>query len=281
MRQQIIIVTILMFVASSILWKPLGVLIFSAAVVRSFIIMHDCGHGIYWKNKYLDYLTGLAAATVSLTSYSDWLNIHKKHHLHSNEIGYEQHNQTSPLTVNEFKKLDDWERFMYKLQFGKYSLFTITPTITFLSSLLNAKLYELVLIFIMLGLLIHKNGFIETWIGYSIAAVFGVTMFHLQHTFDGSYKEESESYDAQENALRGTSFIQMPFFLKWFTLNNEYHHIHHYNQTIPCYKLAEYHENNLEKFKNVKKTYFSDILTTYKWSLYDSDEKKFVDCLEL
>ena len=65
----------------------------------------------------------------------------------------------------------------------------------------------------------------------------GQLLFHLQHTFEGSYKSRQAYYCSYVNAMRGCSYIPLPGFLKFFTAGIEYHHIHHLNTRVPCYKV--------------------------------------------
>lgn len=66
----------------------------------------------------------------------------------------------------------------------------------------------------------------------------GQLLFHLQHTFEGSYKSRQAYYCSYVNAMRGCSYIPLPECLKFFTAGIEYHHIHHLNTRVPCYKVS-------------------------------------------
>jgi len=43
-------------------------------------------------------------------------------------------------------------------------------------------------------------------------------------------------------AQSGSTLILVPAFLRFATLGIEYHHIHHNTPSVPCYKLAQCHE---------------------------------------
>ena len=61
-----------------------------------------------------------------------------------------------------------------------------------------------------------------------------------------------------DSALLGSSFIQIPFWLKYFTDGIEYHYIHHINSKIPNYNLHAYHEEVINKndmYDNIKHYY--------------------------
>jgi acyl-lipid omega-6 desaturase (Delta-12 desaturase) len=49
-------------------------------------------------------------------------------------------------------------------------------------------------------------------------------------------------HDKHEAGLLGSTYLLVPWYLKWSTLGIEYHHIHHLTTRIPCYKLQECHE---------------------------------------
>jgi hypothetical protein len=58
---------------------------------------------------------------------------------------------------------------------------------------------------------------------------------------------EEEMLKSHAVYLLGSSFIQIPYLLKYFTMGIEYHHIHHTNAKIPGYNLQQYHEEVVSK----------------------------------
>ena len=70
-------------------------------------------------------------------------------------------------------------------------------------------------------------------------------MFHLQHQVNIGYWKPIENGDqlSKDNAeLLGSSVIQIPPFIDYFTSGIEYHNIHHLDPGIPCYNIKKCYE---------------------------------------
>ena len=103
----------------------------------------------------------------------------------------------------------------------------------------------------------------------------GYLLFHAQHTFHGAYKRRDLAFDEYQAAMLGSSFLQIPNLLKFFTLGIEYHHIHHLNTRVPCYRLQECHETGLKHFKSVPRLSMLDLVRSLPLSLYDEAKREF------
>ena len=111
----------------------------------------------------------------------------------------------------------------------------------------------------------------------------GVMLFHLQHGYNPSYIVNNETYNQKDSGLIGSSFIQIPKYLKYFTGGIEYHHIHHMNSKIPNYNLEAYHNEVVSKsnmFDNIIKLYMTDCYNNLWLTLYDEDKKKYITFAE-
>lgn len=59
-----------------------------------------------------------------------------------------------------------------------------------------------------------------------VAAISGFLMFHWQHIVPANtYRKPSSTYDRVDAALEGSTFLMVPWWLKWMTLGIEYHHV--------------------------------------------------------
>jgi len=106
-------------------------------------------------------------------------------------------------------------------------------------------------------------------------------LFHAQHTFDGVYKRRTEDWDFYANGLLGSSYIQIPEALKWFSCGIEYHHIHHLNVAVPSYKIRECHEAAEELWEEVPKFGLEAIPGTMKYGVWDERAQDFLSTPEL
>ena len=74
-----------------------------------------------------------------------------------------------------------------------------------------------------------------TWLASSI----GVWLFFVQHQFEGTSWEREGDWTFHQGALAGSSHLDLPPVLRWFTANIGVHHVHHLAARIPSYRLGE------------------------------------------
>ena len=72
-----------------------------------------------------------------------------------------------------------------------------------------------------------------------VAASIGTWLVFVQHSFPGVVCQEGPEWDHVDAALRGSSFLDLPPVLRWFSGNVGYHHAHHLDPRIPFYRLPE------------------------------------------
>lgn len=70
----------------------------------------------------------------------------------------------------------------------------------------------------------------------------------MQHHVNISYFEPPEKHTVEQAAIYGSTMLHIPWYLKWFSLGIEYHHIHHFNMRVPCYNLQQCHEDAPDYF---------------------------------
>ncbi len=76
-------------------------------------------------------------------------------------------------------------------------------------------------------------------VSVSLAGGAGLVLFTVQHNFEHSYASDNEGWDYVTAAIQGTSFLVLPRWLNWFTVDIAYHHVHHLSAKIPNYCLAQ------------------------------------------
>lgn len=107
------------------------------------------------------------------------------------------------------------------------------------------------------------------------AAIF-ISVFFVQHNFEGSYAHKTEDWDYLLGALEGSSYLELPKILRWFTADISYHNIHHLSERIPNYNLAACHRKNSHLLSNVKTLRISDMPDCSKFILWDSASNSLV-----
>ena len=70
----------------------------------------------------------------------------------------------------------------------------------------------------------------------------GVWLFYVQHQFEETYWQTNEEWSFDDAALQGSSHLDLPRILQFFTGNIGLHHVHHLSARIPNYNLQAAHE---------------------------------------
>ncbi|MEA5508830.1 fatty acid desaturase [Crocosphaera sp. UHCC 0190] len=111
------------------------------------------------------------------------------------------------------------------------------------------------------------------WSIYSITLTFSaaifIYVFFVQHNFEGSYAHKTEGWDYLRGAIEGSSFLDLPIILRWFSANIGYHHIHHLSERIPNYHLEACYEANRHLLTQSKTLHIGDMLGCSKFILWN------------
>jgi omega-6 fatty acid desaturase (delta-12 desaturase) len=117
-------------------------------------------------------------------------------------------------------------------------------------------------------------------ISVSLAGGVGIMLFTVQHNFEHSYASDNEKWDHDSGALEGTSFLILPWFMNWFTVNIAYHHIHHLSSRIPNYCLVDCHNKYSHLFSSVRRLKLSQIPKSLKCILWDASAQRIISVAE-
>jgi omega-6 fatty acid desaturase (delta-12 desaturase) len=114
----------------------------------------------------------------------------------------------------------------------------------------------------------------------SIAGGVGIVLFTVQHNFEHSYASDDQRWDIDTGAMEGTSYLVLPRWLNWFTVNIGYHHVHHLSASIPNYRLAECHAEYQHLFGNVTRLKLGDVLGALRCILWDTRAQRIISLAE-
>ena len=273
-------------------WLTLALSVPTAGLlVRTFIIMHDCGHGSFFRSRRANDLVGFIAGVLTLTPYLQWRRDHAIHHATSGNLENRGHGDITTLTVREYLQASRWKRLRYRIYRNPLVMFGLGPLyLMFMQRVrwensseakrerfsvwaTNLALAALVtgcsfLIGIKALLLIYVPAFM-----FSGAA--GIWLFYVQHQFDDTYWEGRESWDYADAAMRGSSYFKLPRVLQWFTGSIGLHHVHHLNPGIPNYLLQRCHDEN-PVFHGVTVLTLWQSLKTLRLKLWDEHSRRMV-----
>ena len=196
---------------------------------------------------------------LTLTPFSQWRRDHALHHASSGDLERRGHGDVPTLTVREYLARSPRGRLVYRairhpaiLLFGgpihlmfsqrfrprgmatgatSRSRASGPPTRGSSSSASRHPLlgWEMVL-------LVYCPP-------YYLAAMAGVWLFYVQHQFEDAYWESGKEWDYATAALHGSSHLELPPVLQWFTGNIGLHHVHHLAPRIPNYRLQRCHDS--------------------------------------
>jgi omega-6 fatty acid desaturase (delta-12 desaturase) len=225
-------------------------------LVRLFMIQHDCGHGSFFRTRWLNDWIGRVIGVLTLTPYDFWRHTHAVHHASSGNLSRRGIGDIDTLTVREYLALPWWGRLRYRLYRHPFVMFGLGPIYMFmlqhrlpvglmrdgwrpwLSTMLTnlaIAIIAAVLIFfigIKAFLLVHLPIML-------LAGAAGVWLFYVQHQFEETMWADETSWNRQDAALHGSSHYDLPGILRWFTANIGVHHVHHLSSGIPFYRLRD------------------------------------------
>lgn len=281
-----------------IAWWVTALLVLPAAgfLIRTFIIMHDCGHGSFlpWQkaNDAIGFITGV----VMLTPYAQWRREHALHHASSGDLDRRGVGDVSTLTVREYVSLRRWGRFQYRLFrnpavllglgplhlmiFQRFRTRSVATGSAQLSSvwMTNIAIVALASTFILAAgvkslLLVYLPTFY-------VAAAAGIWLFYVQHQFEDAYWETRKGWDYATAAITGSSYLRLPRVLQWFTGNIGLHHVHHLGPRIPNYRLQRAHDENA-LFHEAPVMTFRRGLKAMRLALWDEGRQRLVRFAEI
>jgi acyl-lipid omega-6 desaturase (Delta-12 desaturase) len=256
--------------------------------VRAFILLHDMGHKSFFRNikvvnKTVDLnaIIGTLFSAVNVTSYQHWITGHKHHHSHSNNMDRKQLSQSAPWQAGFLNKSSLSKRLMYAFVYGPLTVWTTTPFLMFGVVLrLKATLLEFayhVTVHYMLYRYFGAAILAQEMVALAIASSIGFYLFSIQHTFPKVYRRRQKAWDYFTNGILGSSFLQVPWILRWVTFGIEYHHIHHINARVPAYHIADCHDSGEKQdlFKLVHRFGVLESLKFCQFNVYNEVTEAF------
>jgi omega-6 fatty acid desaturase (delta-12 desaturase) len=260
-------------------------------LIRAFIVMHDCGHGSFFKSRRWNDIVGFATGVLTLTPYSHWRREHAIHHAGSGNLDKRGFGDVSTLTVREYLSRGRWGRFTYRLYRNPIVLLGFGPAFMMVKHRFarrdgnfgprerrnvlatNLTLVGLALVAAAFGVL--KEAALIYFPAMLLAGTAGVWLFYVQHQFEDTYWQPSGEWKYEVAALHGSTYLKLPKVLQWFTGNIGLHHVHHLSPRIPNYRLQACH-NEHPAFQQVPTIGLWQGLKALGLKLFDEDSQQMV-----
>jgi omega-6 fatty acid desaturase (delta-12 desaturase) len=275
----------------------LGLAVVAAGfLIRTFIIMHDCGHGAFFKSRRANDIVGFITGVLTLTPYVQWRRDHAIHHATSGDLEERGHGDVSTLTVKEYLALSRWGRFSYRLYRNPAVMLGIGPLWLMgvkhrfhtretagKREILGVHMTNaaILLLFVVISLLIGPLKVVALYLpAMFIAGAAGIWLFYVQHQFEDTYWAVPPQWDYATAAVAGSSFFRLPRVLDWFTGSIGYHHIHHLSPRIPFYNLRKCHQEN-PAFQQARVLTLAESFRTFRLKLWDEEGARLIGWREL
>ena len=258
--------------------------------IRTFIIMHDCGHGSFLPSKTWNNIIGWVTGILTTTPYAHWRREHAIHHATSGHLEQRGTGDISTMTVKEYLNARPLRKFWYRIYRNPVILLGFGPAFLFIKhrwpsrgiagrkEVWNVHLTNLALAALIttLSLLIGFREFMLIWLPiFLLSGSAGVWLFYVQHQFEDAYWRGGEDWDYATAAVAGSSYFRLPRVLQWFTGNIGFHHVHHLSPKIPNYRLERCHREN-PTFQKVVTLTLRESIRTLGLRLWDEESGRMV-----
>jgi omega-6 fatty acid desaturase (delta-12 desaturase) len=284
------------FLARINYWLTVPVAIVAAGfLIRTFIIMHDCGHGSFFRSRRANDIVGFITGVLTLTPYVQWRRDHAIHHATSGHLDERGFGDISTLTVREYLNLTRWRRFCYRVYRNPLILLGVGPIALIVrhrvhnpksagrKEIVNVHATNLaILVVFTLASLVVGPWKVLSLYGPAmfLAAAAGIWLFYVQHQFEDTYWAEAGEWDYTVAAVEGSSFYRLPRVLDWITGSIGFHHVHHLSPRIPNYNLRRCHDEN-PLFQQARVLTMWESAKTFSLKVFDEERKRLIGWREL
>ncbi|MHA6332843.1 fatty acid desaturase [Qipengyuania sp. CAU 1752] len=261
-------------------------------LLRLFIIQHDCGHGAFLRGRAGNDWLGRALGVFTLTPYDCWRRSHALHHAATGNLDARGIGDVDTLTVREFQERTRLQRFLYRFYRHPLVLLGLGPAYLFLlrhrlpiGLMSEGRIYWVSAIAtnlvtaLILAMPIYMAGIGVTALVFFpvllTAASMGVWLFYIQHQFSDAHWDREADWSFYHAALHGSSHLDLPPVLRWFTGNIGIHHVHHLASRIPFYRLPEVLEKH-PPLHDLNRFTALHTLSALRLALWDEGERRLV-----
>jgi omega-6 fatty acid desaturase (delta-12 desaturase) len=240
--------------AVSLAWMPARVaasFMEGLTLVRLFILFHDHQHGALLRRSPLARALFWTYGLLVLTPPEVWRRTHNYHHAHNGKIVGSHVGSYPVVTLAMWAAMSRRQRLAYRaarhpttILLGYFTVFgwgmCISPFLRDCrknASALLAVALQVALAWTTLHFFGWKTYVLGVFLPLSLAMACGAYLFFAQHNFPDVYLQPRDDWSYVRAALESSSYMPMGPFLRFFTGDIGFHHVHHLNPSIPFYRL--------------------------------------------
>jgi omega-6 fatty acid desaturase (delta-12 desaturase) len=263
-------------------------------LVRIYILFHDCTHGSFLPSKRANTWLGTALGLMVFTPFHSWRHNHAVHHATAGDLDRRGVGDVPTLTVAEYHARSWRGRLAYRLFRSPLVMFGIGPIYAMMiqprlvSRSMRPRMRRSVIgTNIALVVLVGGLCWLIGWREYLmlqvptalLAGSAGVWLFYVQHQFEDTYWQSTDGWSYADAALQGSSYLNLPKVLQFFSGNIGLHHVHHLSARVPNYNLQRAHDEN-PVFHDVPTLSLWDGLRAVRLKLWDEERGRLVTFAE-
>ena len=267
-------------------------LLLSVALLRCFILFHDCGHGSFSPSRRLNDIVGSVLGIVLFTPFRYWSYAHAIHHATSSDLDRRGVGDVWTMTIDEYAKAPPNRRFLYRAYHSPWVLFTLGPLIKFgfIERLVTRPTTTPLRVrrsvpFTNVGIVVYCTAmclivgvrcfFLVEATGLLLGGAVAIRLFYVQHRFESAYWSRRDNWRFLDAGLRGSSYLRFGAVLRYVTGNIGFHHLHHLEARIPNYNLPRCAREHPE-LKAACVLTLRDVFASRELKLWDEDAGCYV-----
>jgi omega-6 fatty acid desaturase (delta-12 desaturase) len=264
-------------------------------LLRTYILFHDCAHGSLLSGRRANAWVGSVLGLMVFTPFARWRYEHVVHHATAGDLDRRFVGDVATSTVAEYQAWAWPKRLGYRLFRNPAVMLGLGPIYAMLleprwacpsaAPRIKRSVWatNLSLVVVIGGLcwLIGWRAFVAVEAPFVwLAGGAGIWLFYVQHQFDHTYWQRAPAWNYTDAALRGSSYLQLPKVLQFFTGSIGLHHVHHLNPKIPSYHLQNAHDA-ASIFCEVPSLTLRDGLRATRLKLWDENTARLVTWQQL
>jgi omega-6 fatty acid desaturase (delta-12 desaturase) len=192
---------------------------------------------------------GIFLGSLVYTPNDYWKKNHLWHHKINGDIEKEDPSRTVLWTTQAFQEFPLWKKLVFRFLRDPVVFFLLAPFLQFVVQyrfpICPGYVYTNIIKgieWVILYNIMPAGFFKDEMTAMVLGGAYGFLLFHYQHAVNLSYLVKPDYHDKDAAAILGSTYLLVPWFMKWSSLGIEYHHIHHYSTAVPSYLLQKCHE---------------------------------------